>query len=82
MIMVQSCKSGRAFRVGFGPKVDKNFGPETCFFVLGAHKYNESNLATSLNFSDLTQFLDFFGHDLGFKLIFGSGSGLYFRVRT
>ena len=22
----QSCKSGRAFRVGFGPKVDKNFG--------------------------------------------------------
>ena len=23
---VRSCKSGRAFRVGFGPKVDKNFG--------------------------------------------------------
>ena len=22
----QSCKSGRAFRVGLGPKVDKNFG--------------------------------------------------------
>ena len=24
--LLQSCKSGRAFRVGFGPKVDKNFG--------------------------------------------------------
>ena len=22
----QSCESGRAFRIGFGPKVDKNFG--------------------------------------------------------
>ena len=22
----QSCKSGRAFRAGFGPKFDKNFG--------------------------------------------------------
>ena len=24
--VIQSCKSGRGFRVGFGPKVDKNFG--------------------------------------------------------
>ena len=22
----QTCKSGQAFRIGFGPKVDKNFG--------------------------------------------------------
>ena len=26
LLFAQSCKSGRAFRVGFGPKVDKNFG--------------------------------------------------------
>ena len=25
--LLQSCMSGRAFRGGFGPKVDKNFGP-------------------------------------------------------
>ena len=24
--LYQNCKSGRAFRVGFGPKVDKSFG--------------------------------------------------------
>ena len=25
-LVYQSCKSGMAFRVGFGPKVDQNFG--------------------------------------------------------
>ena len=38
-------------------------------------------LATLLNFSDLTYLsFFFFGHDLGFKLVFGfgPGSGLYF----
>ena len=57
----QSCKSGRAFRVGFGfwPKVDKHFGLTVIwawdvFFVLGAQKYNQNNLAALLNFSDLT----------------------------
>ena len=52
----QSCKSGRAFRIGFGPKVDKNFGLIRAWdvlFVLGEHKYNWNNLATLVNFSDL-----------------------------
>ena len=59
----QSCKSGRVFRVGFG------FGPGSglkltkisglirawdVLFVLSAQKYNQNNLATLLNFSDLT----------------------------
>ena len=58
----QSCKSGRAFRVGFG------FGPGSglkltkisglnwawdMFFVSRAQKYNKKNLATLLNFLDL-----------------------------
>ena len=29
IIMLQSCKSGWAFRVSFGPKVDKNFEPKS-----------------------------------------------------
>ena len=51
-------------------------------FVLGAQKYNQNNLAALLNFSDLT--FVFFGHDLGFELVFrfGPGLGLYFRVRA
>ena len=54
---VQSCKSGRTFRVGFGPKVDKIAGLiRACdvLFVLGAQKYNQNKLATFLKFSDLT----------------------------
>ena len=72
----QSCKSAPAFPVGFGPKVDKNFGPNSCLrraFFLGAQKYNQINLAKLLRFSYRTQHLDFFGHDLGFKLVFGFG---------
>ena len=87
----QSCKSGRAFRVGFGPgsglKLKKILGLIRAWdvlFGLGAQKYNQNNLATLLNFSDLTSLSLFFGHDLSFKLAFGfgSGSGLYFRVRA
>ena len=53
-------------------------------FVLGAQKYNQNNLATLLNFSDLIKLSGFFGHDLIFKLVFvfGMDSGLYFRVRA
>ena len=53
----RSCKSGRAFRVGFGPKVDKNLGLTRAWdvlFVLGVQKYNKNNLETLLNFLDLT----------------------------
>ena len=55
-VAVQSCKSGRAFRVGFGLKVDKILGiirARDGLFVLGAQKYNQNNLATLLNFSHL-----------------------------
>ena len=44
-------------RAGFVPKVDTNFGLNSDLrptFVLGAQKYNQNNLATLLNFSDLT----------------------------
>ena len=87
----QSCKSGRAFRVGFGPgsglKLTKMSGLIRAWdelFVLGVQKNNQNYLAILLNFKDLTLLADFFGHDLGFKLIFGfglivSGSG---RVRA
>ena len=43
----QSCKSGRYFRVGFGPKGDKISGLIRAWdvlFVLGAQKYNKNNL--------------------------------------
>ena len=54
----QSCKSARTFRVGFGfgPKVNKISGlfrARDVLFVLNAQKYNQNNLATLLNFSDL-----------------------------
>ena len=42
-------------------------------FVLGAQKYNQNNLTTLLNFSDQPQLSGFFGHELGFKLVFGLG---------
>ena len=89
----QSCKSGRAFRVGFG------FGPGSglkltkilgliwawdLIRVFGSQKFNQNNLATLLSFSDLIQLSGFFGLDLGFKLLFGfgPGSGLYYPVRA
>ena len=53
----QSCKTGRAFRVGFGPKVGKNFGHNSGLkrtFCLRCTNLNQNNLATLLNFSDLT----------------------------
>ena len=53
LITPQSCKSGRAFLVGFGPKVDEISGlirARDVLFVSGAQKYNQSNLATLLNF--------------------------------
>ena len=53
-------------------------------FVLGVQKYNQNNLATLQNFSDLTLLSGFFGHDLDFKLYFefGPGSCFNFRVRA
>ena len=51
----QSCKSSRAFQVGFGPQVDKISGlfrVLDVLFALGAQKYNQNNLTTLLNFSD------------------------------
>ena len=45
-------------------------------FVLGGQKYNQNNSVTLLNFSDLAELSGFFGHDLGFKLVFGFGLGL------
>ena len=56
-ITTLTCTSGRAFRNGFGPRVDKNFGLNSGLrrtFVLGAQKYNQNNLAILLNFSHLT----------------------------
>ena len=53
----QSYKSGRAFRVWFGPKVDKISGLIRAWdvlLVLDAQTYHQNNLATLLNFSDLT----------------------------
>ena len=53
----QSCKSGRAFLIGFGPEVEKISGlirAWDALFVLGAQKYNQNNLATLLNFTELT----------------------------
>ena len=53
----QSYKSGRAFHVEFGPKVDKISGLIRAWdmlFVLDAKKYNQNILATLPNFSDLT----------------------------
>ena len=62
MLSVQSCKSGRAFRVGFelgpgsGLKLIQISGLSRTWnvlFALGAQKYDQNNLAKSLNFSDL-----------------------------
>ena len=47
--------SGRV-RAKFGPKVDKTLGlirARDVLFVLRAQNYNQNNLATLLNFSDL-----------------------------
>ena len=48
--------SGRVW-AGFGPKLDKIsslFRARNVLFVVGAQNYNQNNLATLLNFSDLT----------------------------
>ena len=57
----QSCKSGRVFRVGFGPgsglkltTISGLIRAWDVLFVLSAQKYNQNNLATLLDFSDLT----------------------------
>ena len=53
----QELQVGPAFRVRFGPKVDKISGLIRAWdvlFVLGAQKYNQNNLATLLNSSDVT----------------------------
>ena len=63
----QSCKSGRAFRGGSGLKLTKLSGLVWAWdelFVLGAQKSNQNNLATLLNFPDLTLLSGFYGHDL------------------
>ena len=82
----QSCKSGRAFWVGFGPKVHKVSGSiraSDVLFVFGAQKYNQNNMVITLRFfrPNLIFVFFFFGHDLDFKLVFRfglifSGSGL------
>ena len=62
----QSWKSGRLFGSGSGLKLTKISGLIRAWdvlFALGAQKYNQNNLATLLNFSDLRVF---FGHDFGF----------------
>ena len=72
----QRCKSGRDFRVGFGPKVDKISGLIRAWdvlFVKGAQKYNQNNLATLPNEHFIRAF---FWHDLGLKLVFGFGPEL------
>ena len=46
-------------------------------FVLGAQKYNQTIWQHCEIFHTKLNFCFFFGHDLGFKLIFGSG-----RVRA
>ena len=83
---VQSCKLGRAFRVGLGPKVDKNLGLNSGLrraFVLGAQKYNQNNLIDSIaKFFKPNLTFVFFGHDLGFKLVFGFGPGLGLNCRV
>ena len=90
-LTIQARVVSRAFRVGFGPgsglKLTKISGLIRAWdvhFVLGVQKNNQNNLAILLNFLDLTQISFFFGHNLGFKLIFGFGlivSGLG-RVRA
>ena len=59
----QSCKSRRAFQVEFGlgpglglklAKISGLIRAWEVLFVLGEQKYNQNNLATLLNFSDLT----------------------------
>ena len=58
----QSCKSGRAFQVGFRSGSGLKLTKISCLFrawdvllfVLGAQKYNQNNLATMLDFLDLT----------------------------
>ena len=73
------------FGSGSGLKLTKISGlirAQDVLFVLSAQKYNQNNLAIMLNFSDLTWLSGFFGHDLGFKSVFGFGlgSGLNFLV--
>ena len=58
---VQSCKPGRDFWVGFGPglglkltKISGLIRAWDVLFISGAQKYTQNNLATLLNFSDLT----------------------------
>ena len=56
------------FESGLGPKVDKNFGLKSSlkrtfffFFFFGVPQYNQNNLATFLNFLDLTKLSVFLG---------------------
>ena len=90
----QSCTSAGRFGSSserFGPglglkltKISVLIWAWDVFFVLGAQKCNQNKFATLLNFSDLTWLSVFFGHDLGFRLVFGFGPGssLYFRIRA
>ena len=72
----QNCKSGRAFRVRFGPKVAKIMcviRGWNVLFVLRAQKYNKKNSAITLSFFKPNLTFGFFGYDLGFKIVFGFG---------
>ena len=51
-------------------------------FVLDVQKYNQNNLVTLLNFSNLTELSGFFEYDLGFKLVFGFGPDLVGSFKT
>ena len=81
--VTQSCKSGRAFRVGFGLKIDKNSGLIRVWdvvFVLGAQKYNQNNLAKTLTVFrphlTFTFFQAWFGLQISLRV--GAGFGLIF----
>ena len=84
--MKQSCKSGRLFESGLGLKLTKISSLIRAWdvlFVLGAQKYNQNNLATLLNFSEVTQLSFFlrawFGLQNSFRVrayIFGFGPEL------
>ena len=78
----QSCKSGRAFRVGFGPgsdvKLTKFSGLIRAWdvrFILGEQKYNQNNLTTLLNFSNPTSLLFFFRAWFGLQISFRVRAG-------
>ena len=69
----QNCKLGWAFRVGFGPKIDKVLGlirVWVVLFLLGAQKYNQNNLAITLTFFRPNLTFGFFQAWFGLQISF------------